>query len=81
MKLIFHIVTAVFAAFLHSQGAAADRGDTARDSTAWTTSQTTCCYDTGPRRGAELSADTELGASADGPDGPDGPCGVPISVR
>ena len=72
MKLIFHIVTAVFAAFLHSQGAAADRGDTARDSTAWTISQATACYDTGPGRGAELSADTELGASADGPAGPRG---------
>lgn len=78
MKLIFHILTAVLAALLHSQSAPADRGGTARDLTAWTISQTTGCYDTGPRRGAELSADTELGASADGPDGP---CGVPASVR
>ena len=78
MKLIFHILTAVLAALLHSQSAPADRGGTARDLTAWTISQTTGCYDTGPRRGAELSADTELGASADGPDGPRE---VPASVR
>jgi hypothetical protein len=78
VKLIFHILTAVLAALLHSQSAPADRGGTARDLTAWTISQTTGCYDTGPRRGAELSADTELGASADGPDGP---CGLPALVR
>lgn len=78
MKLVFHILTAVVAALLHSQGAAAYRDGTARDSTAWTISLTTGCYDTGPRRGAELSADTELGASADGPDGP---CGLPALVR
>ena len=78
MKLIFHILTVVLAALLHSQSAPADRGGTARDSTEWTISQTTGCYDTGPRRGAKLSADTELGASADGPDGP---CGLPALVR
>lgn len=78
MKLIFHILTAVLAALLLSQGATADRNGTARYSTAWTISQATGCYDTGPRRGAEFSADTELGASVDGPDGS---CGVPVSVR
>merc|ERR1711969_304975 len=41
-------------------------------SAAWKLSQATACYDTGPGRGAELSADTELGASADGPAGPRG---------
>lgn len=78
MKLIFHFLTAVLATLLHSQGAAADRGGTARNLTAWTISQTTGCYDTGRARGAELSADTELGASADEPSGP---CGVPALVR
>ena len=78
MKLIFHILTAVLAALLHSQGAAADRGGTWQNSTAWTKSQTAGCYDTGSERGAELSADTKLGASTDGPDGP---CGLPASVR
>lgn len=78
MKLIFHILTAVFAALLHSQGAAADRGSTARDLTALTISQTPGCCDAGSGRGAELSTDTELGASVDGPDGP---CGLPALVR
>ena len=70
MKLIFHILTAVLAAVLHSQGAGADRGGTTRDLTSWTISQATGSYDATQKRGAELSADIESGASADGPGEP-----------
>ena len=78
MKDVLHILTAVLAPFLLALEGAADRDGTAPNLAASTISQTTGCYDTGPGRGAKLSADTELGASADGPDGP---CGVPALVR
>lgn len=70
MKEVLHILTAVLAALLLVSGSAADRDGTALDLSAWTISQATGCYDTAQQRGAELSADSKPGASADGPGEP-----------
>lgn len=70
MKEVLHILTAVLAALLLALGGAADRAGTAPDLAAWTISQATGSYDTAQQRGAELSAEIEPGASADGPGEP-----------
>lgn len=70
MKEVLHILTAILAALLLALGGATDRDGTAPDLAAWTISQATGSYDTAQKRGAELSADVESGASADGPGEP-----------
>lgn len=70
MKEVLHVLSAVLAALLLVSGSAADRDGTAPDLSAWTISQATGSYDTAQKRGAELSADIEPGASADGPGDP-----------
>lgn len=70
MKEVLHILTAVLAALLLALGGAASRDGTVPDLTAWTISQATSSYDTAQKRGAEISEDSEPGASADGPGGP-----------
>ena len=70
MKEVLHILTAVLAALLLVSGTAAYRDGTSLVLSAWTISQATGSYDTAQKRDAELSADSEPGASADGPGGP-----------
>lgn len=70
MKEVLHILAAVLAALLLVSGTAAYRDGTSLDLSAWTISQATGSYDTAQKRGAELSADSEPGASADGPGEP-----------